>query len=99
MGGRGRKPSAFPAFYKTSISLEEDRKPSAPEPFYSASNFLALRLAMSALTYEMLLVAFAAFLTFPIVLLFFGTAMPSLCRGGDMGRAGAWPSNQGDFTL
>ena len=53
---------------------------------------------MAALTYEMLLVAFAAFLTFPIVLLFFGTAMPSLyrggdrgSRGGDMGQAGAWP--------
>jgi hypothetical protein len=62
---------------------------------------------MAALTYEMLLVAFAAFLTFPIVLLFFGTTMPSLYRGGDRGRAGAetWdrqglgPPNQGDFTL
>jgi len=44
---------------------------------------------MSALTYEMLLVAFAAFLTFPIILLFFGTPMPSLSRDGDRGRAGA----------
>jgi len=43
---------------------------------------------MAALTYEMLLVAFAAFLTFPIVLLFFGTAMPSLYRGGDRGEQG-----------
>ena len=74
MGSRGREPSAFPALYKTSASLEQDRKPSAPEPFYSASNFLALRLAMSALTYEMLLVAFAVFLTFSIVLLFFGSS-------------------------
>ena len=85
MGSRGQKPSAFPALYKTSASLEQDRKPSAPEPFYSASNFnfLVLRLAMAALTYEMLLVDFATFLFFPIALLFFSTTMPSLCRGGD----------------
>jgi len=69
-----------------SSSLEEDRKPSAPELFYSASNFLALRHAMAALTYEMLLVTFAAFLTFLIVVLFFTTTMPSLYKGGD--RAG-----------
>jgi len=79
--------------------VKEDRKSSAPEPFYSASNFLTLRLAMAALTYEMLLVAFAAFFTFSIILLFFGIAMPSLCRGGDTRRAGACPPNQGDFTL
>jgi hypothetical protein len=41
---------------------------------------------MVALIYEMLLVAFAAFLTFPIVVLFFDTAMPSLCRGRDRER-------------
>ena len=80
--------------------MVEDQKPSAPEPFYSAFNFLALRLTMATLTYEMLLVAFAAFLTFPIILLFFGTPMPSsLSRDGDRGRVGAWPPNQGDFTL
>jgi len=38
---------------------------------------------MAALTYEMLLVDFATFLIFPIVLLFYSTTMPSLCRGGD----------------
>ena len=54
--------------------VEEDRKPSAPKPFYSASNFLVLHIAMVALTYEMLLVAFAVFLTFSIVLLFFGSS-------------------------
>jgi len=68
-----------------SASAEEDQKPSAPEPFYS-SNFLVLHLAMAGLTYEMMLVAFATFLTFPIVVHFFGTAMPSLCRGGDRGE-------------
>ena len=87
MGRRGREPSAFPALYKTSASLDEDRTPSAPEPFYSSSNFLALLLVMAVLTYEMLLATFATFLTFPIVLLFFGTAMPSFFRG----RAGANP--------
>ena len=91
MSRQSREPSDFLALYKTFASLEEDRKPFAPEPFYTASNFLALRLAMSTLTYEMLLVAFAAFLTFPIILLFFGTPMPSLSKDGDRGRAGAWP--------
>ena len=88
MGRWVREPSAFLALYKTFASLEEDRKPFAPEPFYTASNFLALRLAMAALTYGMMLVAFAAFLTFPIVLHFFGTVMPSFCRDGDKGRSG-----------
>jgi len=46
---------------------------------------------MATLTYEMLLVAFAVFLTCSIVLLFFDTAMPSLCRGGDRGEQGPVP--------
>ena len=47
MGRWVREPSAFLAFYKTFVSVEEDRKPSAPKPFYSASNCLVLRLAMA----------------------------------------------------
>ena len=40
----------FQLSIKRMHQVEEDRKPSAPEPFYSAFNFLALRLAMAALT-------------------------------------------------
>ena len=86
MGRWGRVPSSFPAIYKMTASLEEDRKPSTPEPFGVASNFLALHLAMTSLTYEML-VAFVAFLTFPIVVLFFGSyALPVQGRRQGSGR-------------
>jgi len=97
MSRQSREPSAFLALYKTFASLE-DRKPFAPEPFYTASNFLALRLAMAALTYEMMLVTFATFVTFLIVFALFrhsyalllqGRRHEAVRGGGDMGRARA----------
>ena len=98
MSRQSREPSVFLALYKTFASLEEDRKPFAPEPFYTASNFLALRLAMAALTYEMMLVTFATFVTFLIVFALFrhsyalllqGRRQGAVRGGGDMGRARA----------
>ena len=102
MSRQSREPSDFLALYKTFASLEEDRKPFAPEPFYTASNFLALRLAMAALTYEMMLVTFATFVTFLIVFALFRHNYALLRRDGDMRRSGAaetWGGQGHDFTL
>jgi len=51
---------------------------------------------MEALTYKMLSVVFAAFFTFPIVVLFFGIAMPSLAGAQAVVETGG---RQGPGTL
>ena len=91
MGRRGRVPSAFPALYKTSASGGGGSETIRTQTILLRLQFPRIAPAMAALTCEMLLVSFAAFLTFLIVVLFFGKAMPS--------SAGRRPPNQDDFTL